>query len=1089
MSDATDSDLTTLKSELGERYGLIEAIKGIYDYFILKTTLNGASTVSEAMVGMYDKFYSDLVRLKRFVRKYYSSEIYNLIFKNSENSIKNFVSYIGYTKPKRTKVKVKKCKPEEFFEWLVKTLEKNFSDSDNRDELNAITAEIKAGTFLKKILHADNGVFPHQLNLSELELILKNLVRDYPIFGEIDSDGLSAEQKIVALFKFRIPYYVGPLNIYGGSKNAWAVRKERGAVTPWNFENKIDVSESGENFIRRMTNTCSYLRGEPVLPASSPIYERFNTLNIINKLKIYEQPISIELKKRLFDELYSVDPRVTDKKVIDFLKLNGYIDPSETRKDILGGRDSEASHPSMATYIKLKSILGTLVDVHPEIAENIILWHTLHTDKKIVKKLIIKNYGSVKVVNDNIEKLLSITVKGFGKLSEKFLTKLYVKDNFTGANCSVLDILYETNLNLMELVETDIYNFKAQIDEFNAGDEDDGDIKYEDVEESVSSPKVRRGVWQAITMTKEYIQAVGNAPEKIFVEVTRAPEKEKKRTESRKRKLQKMYEAMNVDRELLERLEGYDDIKLRQERLYLYFLQLGKCAYSGEQINLDEINTDTYDVDHIVPQSLVKDDGLENKVLVKRTLNAAKSDNYPIPSELVQSKAKENWAIWRKAGLMGAKKYNSLTRVNPLTEADLNGFIARQIVETGQTAKAVITLLKRMCPESKIYYSKGGNVSDFRQRYGIVKCRETNDLHHARDAYLNIVVGNVYYTRFPSVGSYYRDRGENDLRRYNLERLFDFDVNGAWVKGKSLELVKKTCFKTSMAVTRYTFTGNGKFYDETVYDKGDKGISVPRCQKGPLSNVQSYGGYKTLNTAYFVIAESEGKKGMRQTIEAIPVYYDYVIKDNREKLLEYLKDKGLKNPRLIVPKVRIKTLFKIEGMLLYIAGISGNTVLYHNAVQWFTDQKTDRYCKSLGKLIEMKKKNFIAEDREVYEMTVNSKKEVSEKIDQIQNIGLYDSIIEKLGSKIYSISPVRTFVNNLETGREKFIGLSTYDQAEVLMECIKFMESNKLLSNLSAIGAGKYCGTLSLNKDITNLNVSIIHTSACGLNVRERKIE
>lgn len=30
----------------------------------------------------------------------------------------------------------------------------------------------------------------------------------------------------------------------------------------------------------------------------------------------------------------------------------------------------------------------------------------------------------------------------------------------------------------------------------------------------------------------------------------------------------------------------------------------------------------------------------------------------------------------------------------------------------------------------------------------MIKVREVNDFHHAKDAYLNIVVGNTYYVKF-----------------------------------------------------------------------------------------------------------------------------------------------------------------------------------------------------------------------------------------------------------------------------------------------------------------------------------------------------
>ena len=53
------------------------------------------------------------------------------------------------------------------------------------------------------------------------------------------------------MFAFQIPYYIGPL--YNDGKpghNAWVCRKEAGKVTPWNFEQKVDVKASSEEFIK-----------------------------------------------------------------------------------------------------------------------------------------------------------------------------------------------------------------------------------------------------------------------------------------------------------------------------------------------------------------------------------------------------------------------------------------------------------------------------------------------------------------------------------------------------------------------------------------------------------------------------------------------------------------------------------------------------------------------------------------------------------------------------------------------------------------------------------------------------------------------
>lgn len=50
--------------------------------------------------------------------------------------------------------------------------------------------------------------------------------------------------------------------------------------------------------------------------------------------------------------------------------------------------------------------------------------------------------------------------------------------------------------------------------------------------------------------------------------------------------------------------------------------------YTGENIDLGDLfNKNLYDIDHIYPQSKIKDDSLDNRVLVKKTTNAKRIMN------------------------------------------------------------------------------------------------------------------------------------------------------------------------------------------------------------------------------------------------------------------------------------------------------------------------------------------------------------------------------------------------------------------------------------------------------------------------------
>lgn len=119
-----------------------------------------------------------------------------------------------------------------------------------------------------------------------------------------------------------------------------------------------------------------------------------------------------------------------------------------------------------------------------------------------------------------------------------------------------------------------------------------------------------------------------------------------------------------------------------------------------------------------------------------------------------------HWNLLEKKGGITKEKYKRLTRTSEFTDSELAGFINRQLVETRQSSKVTAEILQSLYGDnSEIVYVKGGNVSDFRkgsvnkktgevERKAFVKCRDINDYHHAKDAYLNIVVGNVYHIKF-----------------------------------------------------------------------------------------------------------------------------------------------------------------------------------------------------------------------------------------------------------------------------------------------------------------------------------------------------
>lgn len=1082
----TDEVFDGMADVYGEDFGILQAMREIHQNVELAKILKGERYVSVAMMKRYKKHEEDLKTLKALILKEFGHEEYVRFFKSTHEK-SNYVNYIGYTKTAKGKVNVSKCKAEDFFDYTKKFLQ------PKKDAAQAILDQIDNGEFLPKISNADNGLFPYQLNFIELKEILRNMVRDYP-------ETKAITDKILSIFTFKIPYYVGPLN--AASPHAWIVKRSEEKIYPWNFDQIVDKAASGEAFMRNLTKKCTYLYGEDVLPKGSMIYQSFETLNQINKLRIDDTPITVEQKQSIFCDLFLAKKKVSVRDLRNYFVERGWKTVAEAKAMTIGGIDNEFT-ASMSSYLCMREILGDRIKTNVAMIEEIILWHTLHTDKKNVKALMKAKYGNI-LDGRTIDRLAGLNqFRKFGRLSKKFLCELFGNaDPVTGEVHSILDLLYQTNANLNEILFDEKYDFEQMIRAENGGREQDPE---ELIEKLSVSPAVRRGIRQTLKMTEEYISAVGRAPDKIFIEVTRDPDEKKERKDPRRKKLTDLMKGaeriVGDINDLMDELNEKNDSDLRRERLYLYFLQLGRCAYTGERIRLDELNEDLYDVDHILPRSYTKDDSLDNKVLVKKVKNKEKTDIYPLPVGFTNQQ--QFWKQLKDQGLMSKQKYARLIRTEPLTEEDFRGFINRQKVITDQTAKAVAELMKLLYPQTKIVYSKAKYVDDFKNQFKLIKCRETNDLHHARDAYLNIVVGNVYDTKFGDVKNFFYLNKNQEQREASFKYLFRYDINGAWYKETTLANVQKIYQRTSMTVTRYTYEGKGKLFDATVYPKtkvtttiphkGKCQASIPRKSAGALSNIEKYGGYTSSDTAYFCVVQSLDKKGQPiKTIESISVLLANQVKRNKNAVREYLES-ILNEPKILVEKLLPQTLLDINGMRVRIAGISGNQICLHNAVQWHTSAETDRYVNALLKVVDWDTKKLLTEkEKTEEEIPVHTNRFGDRKVvvNREQNVQLFDLMTEKLKEPFYNGGfATETFLKKLQNGREVFVSLTVLEQCKTLLQIVRFFKCNAELSNLSAIAEkAANCGKMVINKNITEKSITVIHQSPCGLSERQYRL-
>lgn len=294
---------------LDDRFDVVAACETLHNWAILAELMGNYKYISDAKVAIFNEHRKDLTVLKRLLKR--DSNVYTKMFRMAGKN--SYSAYVGLCKIHGKKVPIEKACTQEDFAGEIKKIIKNFPDSEDK---KYILDKIERNELLPKAVSKQNGVIPYQLHLVELNKILSNAERYLPFLKKEDEYG-TVSDKIRKLFTFRIPYYVGPLN--GHSPFAWAVRKdENGHIYPWNFERKIDIEASAEEFIRRMTNKCTYLVKKDVLPKNSLLYTEFMVLNELNNVRIgsAQEKLPPGMKARVWERLFLKDKKITAKKCV-----------------------------------------------------------------------------------------------------------------------------------------------------------------------------------------------------------------------------------------------------------------------------------------------------------------------------------------------------------------------------------------------------------------------------------------------------------------------------------------------------------------------------------------------------------------------------------------------------------------------------------------------------------------------------------------------------------------------------------------------------------------------------------------------------
>lgn len=1006
-----DEDIILIESLLNDDFEVMGLLHNVYSYMILQEILGGKQMICDAMVEKYSKHETDLKQLKRFIKKYYSLEEYNTIFRK-KGIIGNYYGYVNDTKS-TSKV--------ELYKFIKNILDKN-EEAKDTSIYKEIIKKIEMDDYLPKQNSKDNGAIPYQIHEAELIHIIDNQGEYYPVLKE-------AKDKIISLFHFRVPYYVGPLN--KKSEFSWFERKTDTKITPWNFDDCVDLIQSAENFIRRMTNNCTYLLDQPVIPKKSLLYSKYELLNELNKIRVNGKLLEKDAKQDVVHGLFMQKKKVKSQDLEKFLITKQYYNSGQ-ELDITGFQKEKEFASSLEPWIDFTKIYGDLFTKSHEEIEKIIEWLTVYEDKKILKTRIEKEYPNIDTTKLN--QILKKRYSGWSRLSKKLLVDLKVKNEF-GNDVSIVDTLEDTNLNFMQIIHDKKLGYNKLIEE-NMKTTDHGKIDYEQIKELQGSPAIKKGIWQTVKVVEEIKKIMGSQPKHIYIEFARSDD-EKKRTQSKVKRLQEIYninknELDHDAKEAYKYLSKLDkNAKLDDERLYLYLIQQGKCMYTGKSLDISLLST--YQIDHIVPQSYIKDNSIENKVLVYSNENQYKGDNLLLNQGTIV-KQHSWWKYLLDCNLIGRKKYVNLTR-NNLSEMEEIGFINRQLVETRQITKHVANIFKNIYEDTKIITIKAALSHTFRQKFDLFKIREINDYHHAQDAYLACVLGTFVLNKYPSLQNEFIFTEYNQIKNYrkdlNLNKTsrnsYGFlinqmdskqvfnDVTGELVwdgedtKHKIFKVFNyKDCFITKKLEEKkgqlfnLTLQKVDSIRDTAIKNSPHKVIPVNQQR----SEINKYGGFTGIQYAYGIAVEYVNKNKVQRVILDVPIF---LADASHEKLLEYLKaETGSHDIKIVKDKILYNQLFEVNGGLYTLASATE----WHNAKQLLLSRKSQKT---------------------LFYMFNNRRSEVSEE----DIVEVYDEYLEKIKNYFPYLKSVYTKLLDM---RENFISIESKDK--IIKELLKVTQAN-----------------------------------------------
>lgn len=1059
----------------------LRACREMYDWCQLKKVLGEHKCFTDAKIDMYDKHKSDLKELKELCKEIrdagYDNKFYHKMFyqkepENKKDFFANYRCYVGRGYDEKNHATIS-CEKEDFYKYMELTLRPIAEAGICVEKIERVLDDIAQGTYMPKSKSKDNRLIPNAYLAAELKDILNTASMKYGFFNKKGISGeLSVKEELLQMFSFCLPYWVGPLD---DEKFGWCVRKEQGTIYPWNISQKLDFAKTRKNFIRNITNDCKYLVGQKVLPSISYSNLKALCLNELNGIMVDGRKLSIWEKQHIFDDLLMAYPKVTQLNIEKYLQEHNCIDSSQ--HEFTGLTQKKMIH-TMAPFLKALEVVPNIsIEDYNAIAmavsvckdDTALMYDICRNDTSLNDEEIRLVIGAVKIPSTN----------PWAEHSEAFLSEITGKEKGEGKQAkTILETLYETDKRISEIIGSG-YTFNEQINSYN--DANAADTSIETFIETLNTPPyIKRELFRMKKVLEDIKAYTTQEPETLSINVY-VPNNFKARKINVKNTIKKGLEkassqdfsktvlrkngaewAVTKSKSLLKCLKNEDADSFTKRKI-LWYLQMGKDIYTGEDIPYEELSREgnLWTIDHIYPKSKVYDEELmSNLVLTNKGVNEEKTNAFPI-DKTIQSEMEPFWKILLKAGLMTQKKYDALTCTVGIPLEKKLETIDKLLIERRKTAFfGAARVIHHVFPSTQILFVGNERLRQFKTKFGLEFSEIINYSDYAKEALCTTIVGRVWddvFTKNPK-------RYIIDNPKYSLN-IWNYDSN----LYKAADGISKINIENhKFLITRMPMCNtSGMFANDTVYSA--KNLQNVKCDVMPKSithpqtnDVYKYGGRKSLNVAYLTVVEHTVKK--QRTISLVPVYiYQAEEIKSKDDLVRIFSKRGYKDVAILDEKLMLYSYAVIGEYVYQLRGLSGNSVILTNGEPAYVPRAAEFEKVFRANRVSTKRFDAFA-----------AKEDITDEFLEV----LYDTFVEYYRNNY--AKRIRNCIPALLETRQDFVKLSMADKCkfvENLFGLTKTAPSSSL--DMSVFKGPKAAGTISCVNCFDS--IEIVNKSATGL--------